>query len=121
MVLLLLLFFHALINYLQYEASPFYKNFNKNEQLYTKKTVHYLHCGSSFSYRLHIACNYLHIFSLSSYTCLNCQHFTTVLHPVMGTWIVRYITDVPYLVMGTWIAWNAGLASWQLMPKSYIY
>ena len=61
------------------------------------------------------------MFSLSSYTCLNCQHFTAVLHPVMGTWIARHITNVLYIVMGTWIAWIAGSAGWQLMPKSYVY
>ena len=35
----------------------------------------------------------LHMFSLSSYffldTCMNCQHFATVLHFAMDTWIAR--------------------------------
>ena len=100
MALLLLLFFCTLLNYLQYEASPFYKNFNNkiiNKQLYTTtiRTVHYLHYGSSFAYRLCIACNYLHTFSLSSYTCFELLAFATVLHPVMGIWIARCVTNVP--------------------------
>ena len=124
MALLLLVFFQMLLNYLHYKASPFYKKINrKNEKLYTTtiRTVHYLHCGSSFSYRLHIACNYLHMCSLSSYMCLNCRHLTTALHSVMGTWIARHIIDVPYIVMVTWIAWIAGSTSQWPMPKSYDY
>ena len=107
---------------------PFIKKFFKqnkiiNKHLYTTtiRTVHYLHCGSSFSYRLCIACNYLYMFSLSSYMCLNCQYLTITLHSVMGTWIARHIIDVPYIVKVTWIAWIAGSAGWWPMSKSYIY
>ena len=110
MALLLLLFFHKLLNYLQYKASPFYKIFLEKMNSYIQQEKLYIIYIVVHHFQLCIACNYLHMFEciklLSSY----CWHFTALLHPVMGTWIARLMYHILWWVLGLLglLGWPAG-------------